>query len=90
MKDQEINEEDISAILETLMINSSPETQYVISGSGWGWFLDPDTYEFVRTSRGTEILPLPGDFDDKDRMLVKTQYRFLLIPKNEVQEIGWN
>ena len=54
---------------------------YVISGSGWGWFLDPEKNQMV---------PLPGETDSLDRCLVRSDYRFLLIPESEVQEIGWN
>ena len=36
---------------------------YVISGSGPGYFLDPDSMEMVRVERGTEILPIPPDRD---------------------------
>jgi len=63
---------------------------YVISGSGWGWFLDPEKNQMVRVSRGSEIVPLPGETDALDRCLVRSDYRFLLVPESEVQEIGWN
>jgi hypothetical protein len=66
------------------------EPQYIISGSGWGWFLDPEIHQMVRIARGQEIIPLPGDVDDQDRLLVRAPFRFLMIPEEEVQEIGWN
>jgi hypothetical protein len=44
----------------------------------------------VRIARGQEIIPLPGDVDDQDRLLVRAPFRFLMIPEEEVQEIGWN
>ena len=84
------HEEDLADILHELMILDNPDTQYVISGSGWGWYLDPDTHEFVRVSRGTQIIPMMDQQDDRERVLVKSLYRFLLIPIAEVQEVGWN
>ena len=64
--------------------------QYVISGSGEGWFLDPESYQMVKMNRGTEIIPLGPTADKDEKMLVRAPYRFLLIPQEEVQEIGWN
>ena len=62
----------------------------VISGSGIGWFWDPDAHQMVMISRGTEVVPLSQDADEENKMLVRAPYRFLLIPKKEIQEIGWN
>lgn len=66
------------------------EPQYIISGSGWGWYLDPEVHQMVRVAKGQEIIPMPGSTDDQDRLLVRAPFRFLMIPEEEVQEIGWN
>lgn len=63
---------------------------YVISGSGQGWFLDPELYQMVPMSRGTEIIPIEKEADSENRILVRAPFRFLLISKKEIQEIGWN
>jgi hypothetical protein len=81
-------------LLEELMSGShllgDSEPQYIISGSGWGWYLDPEIHQMVRVAKGQEIIPMPGNSDDHDRLLVRASFRFLMIPEEEVQEIGWN
>ena len=57
--------------------------QHVISGSGWGWFLDPEQMQMVRARRGVEIIPVPTDVDYEDRILVALSSRILLIPASE-------
>lgn len=64
--------------------------QHVISGSGWGWFLDPQQMEMVRALRGTEIVPVASDADYEDRVLVALSSRILLVPASEILEVGWN
>jgi len=88
-------DENVSTeVFEELISDAIKETKnlpnYVISGSGWGYFLDPERNQIVRVSRGTEIIPLPGETDSLDRCLVRAAYRFLLVPECEVQEVGWN
>ena len=63
---------------------------YVISGSGPAYFLDPDTMEMVRVERGTEVLPIPGEDDEDGRIMVRAPFRFLMIPEDEVVDVGWN
>ena len=81
-------------LLEELMSGSQfladSEPQYIISGSGWGWYLDPEGHQMVRIAKGQEIIPMPGLPDSQDRLLVRASFRFLMIPEEEVQEIGWN
>ena len=84
----------VEGILEELLSESVFEgsnlPHYVISGSGDAWFLDPELKQMVMISRGTEIVPVPGDSDSGVRTLVRAPYRFLLVPEDEIQEIGWN
>jgi len=82
-------ENDDFELVEYLSSNYSLP-KYVISGSGLGFFLDPEAYQFVRCPRGTEIVPIDLLPDERNRILVRAPFRFLLIPENEVQEIGWN
>ena len=63
---------------------------HMISGSGWGWYLDPDVNQMVKTRRGTEVVPVPKTMDEHDRILVRSAYRYLLIPVVEVEVVGWN
>ena len=63
---------------------------YILSGSGFDWFVDPDTYTMVRIQRGTEVVPIDFLHDEGDRVLVRILHRFILVNKDEVQEIGFN
>ena len=90
---EEMSEEVIEGMIAEML--STPEDfnfpLYVISGSGVGWFLDPETHQMVQMNRGTEIVPIGAlDPEDEEKVLVRAPYRFLLIPQKEVQEIGWN
>ena len=44
----------------------------------------------IRVMRGVEVVPLPGGEDDAGRTLVRIPYRFLMIPEDEILEVGWN
>ena len=92
-------EAKVEGFLEELLSESvfegSSLPHYVISGSGDAWFLDTELKQMVMISRGTEIVPIPGDEDPREvdsgvRTLVRAPYRFLLVPEDEIQEIGWN
>ena len=72
------------------LVQSDCFPQHIISGSGWGWFLDPQSMQMIRTQRGAEIIPIADDPDTYNRMLVQTPSRILLIPESEIIEIGWN
>ena len=63
---------------------------YILSGSGFDWFVDPDTHTMVRIQRGTEIIPVDNIPDDNDKIIVRILHRFILVNKDEVQEIGFN
>ena len=87
---EDLQDKFLEEIISDIPLGGFSLPQYVISGSGWGWFLDPEAHAMVRINRGTEIIPLGDDSDSQERLLVRAPYRFLLIPEKEVQEIGWN
>ena len=64
------------------------EPSHLISGSGVGWFLDLDLKKMVMVNRGVEIFPIEV-FDDKN-MIARAPYNFIIIPNNEIIEIGYN
>ena len=84
----ELSEEAFSDLL--LLDGGSSEPYYVISGSGLAWYLDPESKQFVQISRGTEVVPVDDPDAGSDRVLVRAPYRFLLVPPDEILEIGWN
>jgi len=74
------------------MVEPEPvsEPYYIISGSGTAFFIDPESRQLAMTSRGTEVVPIPGEVDSCGRILVRSPFRFLLVPEDELVEIGWN
>ena len=78
-----------STIME-LAIQEQREPYYILSGSGPDWFLDPDGRQMIQIQRGTEIVPIGGPPDSKDRVLVRVPYRFILVPQDQISEVGWN
>ena len=86
-------DERMNDVVETILASftdGSKRPYHILSGSGPAYFLDPDALEMIRTQRGTEVVPIPGDIDSLGRILVRVPYRFLLIPEEEILEVGWN
>jgi hypothetical protein len=69
---------------------SKPAAYTVISGSGPAWFYEPSTKKMVKTERGSEIVVIPGEPDEYGRVLVRTANTFLMIPKEEILDLGFN
>jgi len=76
--------------LESLVKNIKPSTYQVISGSGPAWFYEPTTRKLIKTERGSEIVIVPGEADEQDRMLVRTMNTFIMIPREEILDVGYN
>ena len=69
---------------------SKPAAYTVISGSGPAWFYEPSTKKMIKTERWSEIIVIPGEPDEQGRVLVRTMNTFLLIPKEEILDLGFN
>ena len=69
---------------------SKPAAYTVISGSGPAWFYEPSTRKLIKTERGSEIVVIPGEPDEYGRILVRTANTFLMIPKEEILDLGFN
>lgn len=65
-------------------------TYHVVSGSGEAWYLEPLSKTFVKIQRGSEIIIIPGKTDERGRLLVRTMNSFLLIPEDEILNVGYN
>jgi hypothetical protein len=81
-------DEIVSDIINEVLAYEANLTCHFISGSGIGWFLDPDLKAMVMINRGTEVVPV--ETLENNRSLVRSPYNFLIIPDDELIEIGYN
>tara|TARA_R100001594_G_scaffold149102_1_gene205968 strand:+ start:664 stop:897 length:234 start_codon:yes stop_codon:yes gene_type:complete len=70
--------------------DTEPFPYQMISGSGMDWFYDPVTRTMVESPRGIEIVQISEDTDHKGRVLVRAPFQFLMIPEEEVVDLGFN
>ena len=71
-------------------LDTEPLQYQMISGSGYDWFYDPVSRAMAEVARGTEVVQLSEESDYKGRILVRAPYKFLLIPEEEIIDIGFN
>jgi len=76
--------------LEILTSNMKPSIYQVISGSGPAWFLEPMSKTFIKTERGSEVVVIPGREDELGRKLVRTMNTFIMVPREEILDLGYN
>jgi len=76
--------------LEYLTQDAKPRRYHAISGSGPAWFFEPDTRTLVKTERGMQVLVLADEEDDLGRLLVQTMYTLIMVPKEEILDLGYN
>jgi len=70
--------------------DTEPVCYHMISGSGYDWFYDPVNRYMVEIPRGTEIVKISDNTDSKGRVLVRAPFQFLMIPAEEVIDLGFN
>ena len=62
----------------------------VVSGSGTAWFLNPDTRSMERVYRGSVVQRVSPAVDKTGRHLVRLGSVYILIPEEELFEVGEN
>lgn len=77
-------------VLSIVLDNSFNQPSYALSGSGWGWFYDPDERVMVRVPLGTECIPFSFSTGSDGKIPIRITSRTLLVNKDEIIEIGWN
>tara|TARA_R110000824_G_scaffold126796_6_gene286440 strand:- start:582 stop:1034 length:453 start_codon:yes stop_codon:yes gene_type:complete len=73
-----------------LTANIKPSKYQAISGSGPAWFFEPGTKSFIKTQRGAPVVVIPGEEDNMGRLLVRTMNTFIMVPKEEILDLGYN
>jgi hypothetical protein len=76
--------------LEHLTQNMKHSRYHAISGSGPAWFFEPHTKTLVKTERGMQVVVLAEEEDDLGRLLVQTMKGLIMVPKEEILDIGYN
>tara|TARA_R110000824_G_scaffold55432_1_gene152706 strand:+ start:256 stop:699 length:444 start_codon:yes stop_codon:yes gene_type:complete len=76
--------------LEHITRDAKPRRYQAISGSGPAWYFEPHTRTFVKTERGMQVLILADDEDDLGRLLVQTMNTLIMVPKEEILDLGYN
>ena len=61
----------------------------MIAGEGYGHYYNPDEKTFVKIRKGRLITRLSEDTDKKGRYLVYTENQRVLVPKEEIIDIGY-
>jgi len=77
------------SIYYDLSENISSIPYSIINNGGYSWYMNPETKRFIRIGSGTEVVVVLDEYE-KGKTLVRAERQFLLIPKNEIIEIGYN
>ena len=66
-----------------------PTPYFIVNNKGYNWYTNPQTKKLVRIANGTEVVVMPYEYQ-KGKVLVRAEMQFLLIPEDEVIEVGYN
>lgn len=61
----------------------------IISGEGYGFYYSPDEKMFVKIRKGRLVNRLSEDTDSKGRYLIYTENMRVLVPREEIIDIGY-
>jgi len=62
----------------------------ILKGEGWGFFMNPDTKQFVKITLGKQVMRVSEETDKKGRYLVYAENQYVLVPKELIDDIGYN
>jgi hypothetical protein len=80
----------VSALVENqkkIKVLYSYET---IKGEGYGHYYCPDTKLYVKVRKGRIVNRLSEDTDSKGRYLIYVEGQRILVPSEEITDIGYN
>ena len=69
---------------------ASSDPSYSIKGEGYGWFYSVASNNMVRVRRGSEIYPVKPIDETAASVQCVCHLDLIMIPKEDIQEIGWN
>lgn len=62
----------------------------IINGEGYGHYYCPDTKLYVKIRKGRLVQRLSEDTDKKGRYLIFAENQRILVPADEIVDIGFN
>tara|TARA_R110002020_G_scaffold329023_1_gene544956 strand:+ start:670 stop:945 length:276 start_codon:yes stop_codon:yes gene_type:complete len=78
------------ALEYALSSDDKVEPSEILSGSGNAWFYDPVNKTMEVVKRGDKIVRNEAYIDHKNRILSYVSGKVVLIPSNEIIQIGYN
>lgn len=82
----------MATIIALLAVQKKIKNVYAyekIKGEGYGFYVCFDTNRIVKVRKGKTITRLTESMDSKERYLVYAENQRILIPKDEIEEIGY-
>jgi hypothetical protein len=76
-------------ITNTGSVDVEPFEYQIIDGIGNAWFYDPIDKILVEVPRGIEVVQISENPDSEGRVLVRAPFQFLMIPQEEIIDIGF-
>tara|TARA_R100000664_G_C2758624_1_gene147667 strand:+ start:3531 stop:3791 length:261 start_codon:yes stop_codon:yes gene_type:complete len=79
-------------LLETIepSYDEKPQPEYILSGSGFGWYYSDTRRTMIRLRRGSECIVFEDNIDSPSKVLVQVGNEILYIDPKEILEVGWN
>ena len=87
---KKMNDSSLDSIIKNTSEFISHEPAYILSGSGWAWFYDPDERTMVPVLRGVECFVDEIPEEDGEKMTIYTSKRRIVVKKEDIIEVGWN
>ena len=68
----------------------SPDSSHILITDGAQWYYDPINKQMIRVHSGTEVVLSNPDPDDDGRVLCYCDLGFIMVPFDNMSELGFN
>ena len=87
---EKIKEAHISSVLESQKKIKTTYPYERIKGTGWGFFVNPETKEMIKVTLGKQVTRVTEKPDRIGRHLVFIDGQYILVPQDLLEDIGYN
>jgi hypothetical protein len=87
---EKIKEAHISSVLELQKKIKVAYPYERLKGTGWAFFINPETKEMTRITLGKQITRVSENPDRIGRHLVFIDGQYVLVPQDLIEDIGYN